>query len=186
MLGYVGLGSNVGDREEHLRAGLIAMARAGVSPVAVSSLWETEPVDGAGPGELGRTVGEEADGRGLGGALGRTLPPEGLEPREEPCEAEEGREGAGPPPEPREPWLEEGREALPPPWEPRELEPCEEPLEPRWAWSSAALPRTRATSPIQARMRVFMEIPRGSRASAARVSKCDAPAKGPPVGPPDR
>jgi 2-amino-4-hydroxy-6-hydroxymethyldihydropteridine diphosphokinase len=49
MLGYVGLGSNVGDREENLRAGLLAMARGGVSPVAVSSLWETEPVNGAGP-----------------------------------------------------------------------------------------------------------------------------------------
>jgi len=42
MLGYIGLGSNIGDREEHL-------ARAGVFPVTVSSLWETEPVDGAGP-----------------------------------------------------------------------------------------------------------------------------------------
>ena len=49
MLGYVGLGSNVGDREEHLREGLLAMARCGVVPVAVSSVWETEPVDGAGP-----------------------------------------------------------------------------------------------------------------------------------------
>jgi len=50
MLGYVGLGSNVGNREAHLRAGLLDMARGGVSPVAVSSLWETEPMDGAGPG----------------------------------------------------------------------------------------------------------------------------------------
>jgi 2-amino-4-hydroxy-6-hydroxymethyldihydropteridine diphosphokinase len=50
MLGYVGLGSNVGDREAHLRDALIAMNRAGVAPVAVSSVWETEPVDGAGPG----------------------------------------------------------------------------------------------------------------------------------------
>lgn len=49
MVGYVGLGSNLGDREGHLRAGLVAMARERVSPVAVSSLWETEPVDGAGP-----------------------------------------------------------------------------------------------------------------------------------------
>jgi 2-amino-4-hydroxy-6-hydroxymethyldihydropteridine diphosphokinase len=49
MLGYVGLGSNIGDREEHLRAGLVAMARGGVPPVAISSLWETEPVGGAGP-----------------------------------------------------------------------------------------------------------------------------------------
>jgi len=50
MLGYVGLGSNVGDREAHLREALIAMDRAGIAPVAVSSVWETEPVDGAGPG----------------------------------------------------------------------------------------------------------------------------------------
>jgi 2-amino-4-hydroxy-6-hydroxymethyldihydropteridine diphosphokinase len=50
MLGYVGLGSNVGDREAHLRRALIAMDRAGIAPVAVSSVWETEPVDGAGPG----------------------------------------------------------------------------------------------------------------------------------------
>jgi 2-amino-4-hydroxy-6-hydroxymethyldihydropteridine diphosphokinase len=49
MVGYVGLGSNVGDREAHLRAGLVAMARGGVVPVAVSSVWETEPVNGAGP-----------------------------------------------------------------------------------------------------------------------------------------
>jgi 2-amino-4-hydroxy-6-hydroxymethyldihydropteridine diphosphokinase len=49
MLGYVGLGSNIGDREGHLRAGLVAMARGRVFPVAVSSLWETEPVGGAGP-----------------------------------------------------------------------------------------------------------------------------------------
>ena len=49
MFGYVGLGSNIGDREGHLRAGLLAMAAGGVSPVAVSSLWETEPVDSAGP-----------------------------------------------------------------------------------------------------------------------------------------
>lgn len=50
MLGFVGLGSNVGDRAEHLRAGLAGMARGGVFPVALSSLWETEPVDDAGPG----------------------------------------------------------------------------------------------------------------------------------------
>jgi 2-amino-4-hydroxy-6-hydroxymethyldihydropteridine diphosphokinase len=49
MLGYVGLGSNIGDREAHLRAGLLAMAKGAVRPVDISSLWETEPVDGAGP-----------------------------------------------------------------------------------------------------------------------------------------
>ena len=50
MVGYVGLGSNVGAREEHLLAGLLAMHRAGLAVTAVSSLWETEPVGGAGPG----------------------------------------------------------------------------------------------------------------------------------------
>ena len=49
VFGYVGLGSNLGHREENLRAGLIAMARGGVAPTAVSSVWETEPVGGAGP-----------------------------------------------------------------------------------------------------------------------------------------
>lgn len=49
MVGYVGLGSNVGDREGHLRAGILALARGGLGVSAVSSIWETEPVDGAGP-----------------------------------------------------------------------------------------------------------------------------------------
>jgi len=68
MLGYVGLGSNIGDREEHLRAGLMAMARGGVAPVAVSSLWETEPVDGAGPAWFLNMVARVAT----------ALPPEGV------------------------------------------------------------------------------------------------------------
>lgn len=49
VVGYIGLGSNLGDREEHLREALRALARAGVAIDAVSSLWETEPVGGAGP-----------------------------------------------------------------------------------------------------------------------------------------
>ncbi|HZN56364.1 MAG TPA: 2-amino-4-hydroxy-6-hydroxymethyldihydropteridine diphosphokinase [Candidatus Polarisedimenticolaceae bacterium] len=49
MVGFVALGSNVGDREEHLREALAAMEERGVLPVALSSLWETEPVGGAGP-----------------------------------------------------------------------------------------------------------------------------------------
>jgi len=130
----------------------------------------TEPLDGTELGVLGRVAGEEAEGRGLGGALGRTLPPEALEPRDGLC-ADEGREGAeegrdAEPPEPREPWLEEGREALPPPLEPRELDPCAEPLEPRWAESSTASPRASVTSPSQTRMRVFMGIPQRARASS--------------------
>jgi 2-amino-4-hydroxy-6-hydroxymethyldihydropteridine diphosphokinase len=42
--GYLGLGSNVGDREAHLRAAIEALAGAGVEVEAVSSTYETEPV----------------------------------------------------------------------------------------------------------------------------------------------
>ena len=43
-VGYLGLGSNVGDREEHLRAALTALGEHGVDVEATSSLYETEPV----------------------------------------------------------------------------------------------------------------------------------------------
>jgi 2-amino-4-hydroxy-6-hydroxymethyldihydropteridine diphosphokinase len=49
VTGYVALGSNVGDRDEHLRAGILAMHAAGLKVTAASSVWETEPVGGAGP-----------------------------------------------------------------------------------------------------------------------------------------
>ncbi len=42
--GYLGLGSNVGDRLGHLRAALDGLAAAGVRVLAVSSAYETEPV----------------------------------------------------------------------------------------------------------------------------------------------
>jgi 2-amino-4-hydroxy-6-hydroxymethyldihydropteridine diphosphokinase len=42
--GYLGLGSNVGDRTEHLRAGIELLAKSGVEVDAVSSAFETEPV----------------------------------------------------------------------------------------------------------------------------------------------
>lgn len=62
MRGYVALGSNLGDREGHLRAGLDGMARRGVRILALSSVWETEPVDGAGPNWfLNMTAGIECD-----------------------------------------------------------------------------------------------------------------------------
>jgi 2-amino-4-hydroxy-6-hydroxymethyldihydropteridine diphosphokinase len=41
---YLGLGSNVGDREAHLRAAIAMLAARGVEVEAVSSLYETEPV----------------------------------------------------------------------------------------------------------------------------------------------
>jgi 2-amino-4-hydroxy-6-hydroxymethyldihydropteridine diphosphokinase len=42
--GFVALGSNLGDRESHLRQGLAGMARRGIEVSALSSVWETEPV----------------------------------------------------------------------------------------------------------------------------------------------
>jgi 2-amino-4-hydroxy-6-hydroxymethyldihydropteridine diphosphokinase len=42
--GYLGLGSNVGDRDEHLRAAVRMLAERGVEVEAVSSTYETEPV----------------------------------------------------------------------------------------------------------------------------------------------
>jgi len=42
--GYLGLGSNVGDRFGHLRAALDGLGAGGVEVLAVSSAYETEPV----------------------------------------------------------------------------------------------------------------------------------------------
>jgi len=43
-IGYLGLGSNVGDREEHLRAAIRMLRERGVEVEAISSAYETEPV----------------------------------------------------------------------------------------------------------------------------------------------
>ena len=43
-IGYLGLGSNVGDREGHLRAAVEMLRERGVEVDAVSSTYETEPV----------------------------------------------------------------------------------------------------------------------------------------------
>ena len=42
--GYLGLGSNVGDRFSHLRGGVSRLREAGVDVDAVSQTYETEPV----------------------------------------------------------------------------------------------------------------------------------------------
>ena len=44
MLGYLGLGSNVGDRESHLTRAIQDLAAHSVTVDAVSSLYETEPI----------------------------------------------------------------------------------------------------------------------------------------------
>jgi 2-amino-4-hydroxy-6-hydroxymethyldihydropteridine diphosphokinase len=43
-IGYLGLGSNVGDRESHLRAAIELLGERGVDVEAISSTYETEPV----------------------------------------------------------------------------------------------------------------------------------------------
>jgi 2-amino-4-hydroxy-6-hydroxymethyldihydropteridine diphosphokinase len=43
-VGYLGLGSNLGEREEHLRGALAGLRDHGVEVQAVSSVYETEPV----------------------------------------------------------------------------------------------------------------------------------------------
>jgi 2-amino-4-hydroxy-6-hydroxymethyldihydropteridine diphosphokinase len=42
--GYLGLGSNLGDREAHLREAIDVLGARGVEVEAVSSVYETEPV----------------------------------------------------------------------------------------------------------------------------------------------
>ncbi len=43
--GYIGLGSNLGDREAFLAVGVAGIARKGLAVLALSSVWETRPVD---------------------------------------------------------------------------------------------------------------------------------------------
>jgi 2-amino-4-hydroxy-6-hydroxymethyldihydropteridine diphosphokinase len=43
-VGYLGLGSNIGDRRAHLEAAVAALPRHGVTVLASSSIYETEPV----------------------------------------------------------------------------------------------------------------------------------------------
>ena len=44
MTGYLGLGSNVGDRRAHLQAAVDALPAHGVLPLASSSTYDTDPV----------------------------------------------------------------------------------------------------------------------------------------------
>lgn len=49
---YLGIGSNLGDRLGHLQAAVDGMSAAGVDVVAVSSVYETDPVGGPEQGEF--------------------------------------------------------------------------------------------------------------------------------------
>ncbi|MDX6602441.1 MAG: 2-amino-4-hydroxy-6-hydroxymethyldihydropteridine diphosphokinase [Solirubrobacterales bacterium] len=68
-IGYLGLGSNVGDRESHLRAAIEMLGERGVEVDAISSTYETEPV-----GE----VLDQADFLNAAIRIGTDLEPEAL------------------------------------------------------------------------------------------------------------
>ncbi len=81
-IGYLGLGSNVGDREGHLRAAIESLRESGVEVEATSSTYETEP------------VGEVLDQPDFLNAVVRIrtdLEPEALLDRCKAIEAERGR-----------------------------------------------------------------------------------------------
>jgi 2-amino-4-hydroxy-6-hydroxymethyldihydropteridine diphosphokinase len=86
-VGYLGLGSNVGDRAAHLRAAIELLEEAGVEVAAVSSAYETEPV-----GE----VLEQPDFLNAAARIRTGLEPEELLDRCKAIEVEQGRMMAGP------------------------------------------------------------------------------------------
>jgi 2-amino-4-hydroxy-6-hydroxymethyldihydropteridine diphosphokinase len=87
MLGYLGLGSNVGDREAHLRGAIEGLRGRGVTVEAISSLYETEPV-----GE----VLDQPDFLNAAIRIRTELEPEELLDACKAIEAERGRELGGP------------------------------------------------------------------------------------------
>jgi 2-amino-4-hydroxy-6-hydroxymethyldihydropteridine diphosphokinase len=85
--GYLGLGSNVGDRHAHLRAALDLLAAHGVAVEAVSSAYETEPV-----GE----ILDQPDFLNAAARVRTALEPEALLDVCKAIEVEQGRMLAGP------------------------------------------------------------------------------------------
>ncbi|HET7052745.1 MAG TPA: 2-amino-4-hydroxy-6-hydroxymethyldihydropteridine diphosphokinase [Solirubrobacterales bacterium] len=82
MTGYLGLGSNVGDRAGHLRAAIRMLGDRGVEVEAISSAYETEPV-----GE----VLDQADFLNAAIRIRTELEPEALLDACKEIEAERGR-----------------------------------------------------------------------------------------------
>ncbi|HET9163772.1 MAG TPA: 2-amino-4-hydroxy-6-hydroxymethyldihydropteridine diphosphokinase [Solirubrobacterales bacterium] len=82
MIGYLGLGSNVGDRAGHLRAAIRMLAERDTEVEAVSSAYETEPV-----GE----VLDQADFLNAAIRIRTELEPEALLDACKQIEAERGR-----------------------------------------------------------------------------------------------
>jgi 2-amino-4-hydroxy-6-hydroxymethyldihydropteridine diphosphokinase len=87
MLGYLGLGSNVGDRESHLRGAVDDLRSHGVEVEAISSLYETEPV-----GE----ILDQPDFLNAAVRIRTALEPEELLDVCKAIEAEQGRAFGGP------------------------------------------------------------------------------------------
>ena len=85
--GYLGLGSNVGDRASHLRAAIELLAEKGVEVLAVSSTYETEPV-----GE----ILDQPDFLNAAARIRTELEPEQLLDLCKAVEIEQGRMMAGP------------------------------------------------------------------------------------------
>jgi 2-amino-4-hydroxy-6-hydroxymethyldihydropteridine diphosphokinase len=86
-VGYLGLGSNVGDREAQLRAAIDGLRARGVVVEAASSLYETEPV-----GE----ILDQPDFLNAAVRIRTTLEPEELLDLCKEIEAEQGRVLGGP------------------------------------------------------------------------------------------
>jgi 2-amino-4-hydroxy-6-hydroxymethyldihydropteridine diphosphokinase len=87
MLGYLGLGSNLGDREAHLRGAVEGLREHGVTVEVVSSLYETEPV-----GE----ITDQPDFLNAAVRVRTALEPEALLDLSKAIEAEHGRVFGGP------------------------------------------------------------------------------------------
>jgi 2-amino-4-hydroxy-6-hydroxymethyldihydropteridine diphosphokinase len=87
MFGYLGLGSNLGDRESHLREAIGDLREHDVRVVAVSSLYETEPV-----GE----IADQPDFLNAAIRIRTALDPEELLDVCKAIEAEHGRAFGGP------------------------------------------------------------------------------------------
>jgi len=85
--GYLGLGSNVGDRLGHLRAAVELLIEQGVEVTAFSSVYETEPV-----GE----ILDQPDFLNAAVAVQTDLDPEELLDRCKAIEVEQGRMFGGP------------------------------------------------------------------------------------------
>jgi 2-amino-4-hydroxy-6-hydroxymethyldihydropteridine diphosphokinase len=86
-IGYLGLGSNIGDTRAHLAAATAALPRHGVRVLACSSLYETEPVG---------LVLDQADFLNACLRVQTTLGPEELLDACKAVEREVGRAAGGP------------------------------------------------------------------------------------------